>query len=144
MAVPLGGFGDFFGLGGLVLEKAEGGVALPEDARLQEAADALGKIESAAVLGDDEAALAEEWGGAEEAEDAVVLFFFGVGRIDEDEIERGVGGFVAGSEFFEAAQGIEGQDLRSAEDFERFEIAANQDGGGGVIFDEDGCGGAAA
>jgi hypothetical protein len=30
----LGGFGDFFGFGGLVLEEAEGGVALTEDARL--------------------------------------------------------------------------------------------------------------
>ncbi len=125
------------GLGGLVLEETEDGVALPEDACLQEAADALGKIESAAMLGDYEAALTEEWGGAEEAEGAVVLVLFGVGRVDEDEIEGGVGGFVAGGEFFEGAQGVEGQDLRAAGDCERFEVAANQDGGGGVIFDED-------
>ena len=105
--MSLCGFGDFVGFGGLMLEEAEGGVALAEDASLQEAADALGEIESAAVLGDDEAALAEKWGGAEEAEDAVVLRFFGVGRVDEHEIEWGVSRFVLVGDFLEGAEGDE-------------------------------------
>ncbi len=136
MPTRLCGFGDFVVLGGLVLEEAEGGVALAEDAGLQEAADALGQIERAAMLGDYEAALTERWGGAEEAEDTVVLIFFRVGRIDEDEIERGVGGLVAGGEFFERAEGVDGEDMGSAGDRERFEIAADQDCGGGVVLDE--------
>ena len=122
----------------MVLEEAEGGVALAEDASLEKAADALGEIECAAVLGDDETALAKKRGRAEEAEDAVVLRFFRVGRVDEDEIEWGVGGLVAGGDFFESAEGVERKDLCSVGDFERFEIAANQNGGGCVIFDEDG------
>jgi hypothetical protein len=107
-------FGDLVWLGGLVLEEAEGGVALAEDAGLQEAADALRQIESAAVLDDDEAALAEKRGGAQETEDTVVLIFFGVGRVDEDEIEWGIGGLVAGGDFFESAEGVEGKDMDSA------------------------------
>lgn len=144
MPTQLCGFGNFVGLGGLVLEEAEGGVALAEDASLHEAADALGELEGAAVLGDDEAALAEKWGGAEEAEDAVVLRFFGVGRVDEDEIEWGVGRFVLVGDFLEGAEGVEGEDLRAAGDCERCEVATNQDSGGGVVFDEDDFEGAAA
>ena len=125
MLTRLCGFGDFIGLGGLMLEKAEGGVALAENAGLQEAADALGQIEGAAMLGDDEAAGAEKRGGAEEAEDTVVLIFFGVGRVDEDEIEGDVGGLVAGGEFFEGAEGVEGENLRSILDFEGREVAAD-------------------
>ncbi len=138
------GFGDFVGLGGLVLEEAEGGVALAEDARLEEAADLMGQLEGAAMLDDDEAALAEKWGGAEEAEDAVVLIFFGVGRVDENEIEWWVRGLVAGGEFLESAQGVEGKDLCSVGDCERFEIAADESRGGGMVFDEDDVDGAAA
>jgi hypothetical protein len=133
----LGGFGDFVGFGGLVLEKAERGVALAEDASLHKAADALGQLISAAMLRNHEAALGEEGGGAEKTEDAVVLIFFGVGRVDENEIEWGIGGFVAGGDFFEGAQSVEREDLRAVGDGEGFEIAADQDGGGGVIFDED-------
>ena len=144
MPTRLCGFGDFVVLGGLVLEEAEGGVALAEDAGLQEAADALRQIESAAMLGDYEAALAEERGGAEEAEGAVVLNFFGVGGIDEDEIEWCVGGFVAGGEFFEGAEGVEGEDKGSGLDFEGCEIAPDESGGGSVVFDEDDFDGAAA
>src|SRR5260370_24291605 len=96
MAKRLCGFGDFVGLGGMVLEQAEGGVALAEEACLQEAAEALGQIERAAMLDDYEAALAEKWGGAEEAEDAVVLNLFGVGGIDKDKIEWRGRGVVAG------------------------------------------------
>ena len=144
LSASLCGFGDFVGLGGLVLEEAEGGVALAEDAGLQEASDALGQIERAAMLGDDEAALAEKWGRAEEAERAVVLIFFGVGGIDENEIERGVGGLVAGSEFFEGAECVEGEDLGSAGDCEGFEVATNQGSGGCVVFDEHDFEGAAA
>ena len=142
--VHLCGFGDFVGFGGLVLEEAEGGVALAEDASLEKAADALGEIESAAVLGDDEAALAEKWGGAEEVEDAVVLRFFGVGRVDEDEIEWGVGRFVLVGDFLEGAEGVEGEDLGSAGDCEGFEVTTDQDSGGGVVFDEDDFEGSAA
>jgi len=115
-------FGDLVWLGGLVLEEAEGGVALAEDAGLQETADALGEIERAAMFGDHEAALAEEWGGAQETEYTVVLIFFCVGRVDEDEIEWGVGGLVAGGDFFEGAESIEGEDLGCIVDFERLEI----------------------
>jgi len=128
----------------LVLEEAEGGVALAEDASLEKAADALGEIESAAVLDDYEAALAEKWGGAEEAEDAVVLRFFGVGRVDEDEIEWWVRGLVAGSEFFEGAKSVQRKNLRPAGDGEGCEVATNQDCGGGMVFDEDDFEGAAA
>jgi len=132
----LGSLRDLVGFGGLVLEEAEGGIALAEDACLQETANALGQIERTTVFSDYEGTLAEKWGGAEEAEDAVVLIFFGVGRVDEREIEGGVGGLVAGREFFEGAEGVEGEDVRSVGDFEGLEIATNQDGGGGVILDE--------
>jgi hypothetical protein len=144
MPTQLCGFGDFVGFGGLVLEEAEGGVALAEDASLQEAADAVGELEGAAVLGDDEAALAKKWGRAEEAEDAVVLRFFGVGRVYESEIEWGVGRFVLVGDFLEGAEGVEGEDLRAAGDCEGCEVATNQDSGGGVVFDEDDFEGAAA
>ena len=90
------GFGDLVGFGGLLLEEAEGGIALAQNAGLQEAADAPRKLEGATVFGDDQAASAEEWGRAEEAEDAIVLILFGIGRVDEDEIEWGVSGLVAG------------------------------------------------
>jgi hypothetical protein len=138
------GFGDFVGLGGLVFEEAEGGVALAEDARLEQAADSMGQLEGAAMFDDYEAALAEKWGGAEEAEGAVVLILFGVGRVDENEIEWRVRGLVAGGEFLERAEGVEGKDLRSVGDCERFEIATDEDCGGGVIFDEDDLDGTAA
>lgn len=137
------GFGDFVGLGGLVLEKAEGSIALAEDARLQQAAETLGELEGAAVLGDYDAAETEKGRVAEEAEDAIVFLFFGVRRVDEDEIEGRVGGLVAGSEFFEGAESIEREDLGFGLDFERGEIAADQGGGGGVVFDEEGLRGAA-
>lgn len=140
----LSGFGNLLGLGGLVLEKAEGGVALAEEASVQEAADALREFEGAAMLGDDEAALGEKWGGTQESEDAGVLIFLGVGRIDENEIERRVDGFVAGAELFESAEGVERKDLHAASDCQRFEIAADENAGRGVIFDEDGFDGAAA
>ena len=142
--MSLCGFGDFVWFGGLVLEEAEGGVALAEDASLQESADAVGELEGAAVLSNDEAALAKKWGEAEEAEDAVVLRFFGIGRVDEDEIEWGVGRFVLVGDFLEGAEGVEGEDLGSVVDCQRFEITADQDGGGGVVFDEDDFEGAAA
>src|SRR5260370_40692135 len=89
-----------------MLEKAEGGIALAQDAGLLETADAPGELEGATVLGDDQAAGAEEWGGAEEAENAIVLILFGVGRVDEDEIEWGVCGLVAGGWVFEGAEGV--------------------------------------
>ena len=133
----LSGFGDFVWFGGLVLEEAQGAVALAEDASLQESADATRELEGAAVLGDDEAALAKKWGRAEEAEDAVVLRFFGVGRVYESEIEWGVGRFVLVGDFLEGAEGVEGEDLRAAGDCEGCEVATNQDSGGGVVFDED-------
>src|SRR5882762_1810894 len=101
----------------------------------------MGQLEGAAMLDDDEAALAEKWG---EAEDAVVLVFFGVGRVDENEIEWWVRGLVAGGEFLESAQGVEGKDLCSVGDCERFEIAADESRGGGMVFDEDDVDGAAA
>src|SRR6266481_3374443 len=124
--VHLCGFGDFVGFGGSVLEKAEGGVALAKDARLKEAADSMGQLEGAAVLSDDEAALAEKCGGAE---DAVVLRFFGVGRVDEDEIEWGVSRPVLVGDFLESAEGVEGEDLRAAGDCEGFEVATDQNSG---------------
>src|SRR5260370_519137 len=99
MAKRLCGFGDFVGLGGLVLEEAEGGVALAEDAGLQEAADALGQIERAAVLDDYEAALAEERGGAGKTQDPIGLILFCVGGVGKGEIEwrgGGVGSVWAG------------------------------------------------
>src|SRR6266852_5749250 len=42
----------------------------------------------------------------------------------------------AGGEFFERAEGVDGEDMGSAGDRERFEIAADQDCGGGVVLDE--------
>ena len=66
------GFGNFVRLGGLMLEKAEGGVALAEDAGLQQAAETLRELERAAVFGDYDAAEAEKGSAAEEAEDAIV------------------------------------------------------------------------
>ena|SRR6266403_781116 len=119
----LSGFGNFVGLGGLVLEETEGGVALAEDARLQEAAETLGQLDRAPVLGDYDAAKAEKGSVAEKTEDAIVLRFFCVRGVDEGEIEGRVGGSVSGGEFFEGAEGIEGKDLGFALDFERGEIA---------------------
>ena len=108
-----------------MLKETEGGVALAENAGLQKASDAMGEFVSAPVLGNNQAALAEERSGAEEAEDAVVLIFLGVGRIDKNEIEWGVGGLVAGGEFFEGAEGVEGENLRSVLDCEGREVAAD-------------------
>ena len=127
-----------------MLEKAENGVSLAEDSRLQQTAEMLRQLEGAAVLGDYDAAETEKGRVAEEAEDAIVLLFFGVRRIDEGEIEWRVGGLVAGGEFFEGAESIEREDLGFGLDFKRGEIAADQGGGGGVIFDEYGLCGAAA
>src|ERR1700756_5007974 len=83
----LSGFGDFVRLCGLVLEKAERGIALAKDATLQQTAEALGQFKSAAMLGDDQTALTEKWGRAEKPEDTCVLVSLGVGRVDKNEIE---------------------------------------------------------
>lgn len=131
------GLGDFVGFGSLVLEEAEGGIALSENPRLQETSEALGELVSSPVLGDYQAALAEKWGGAEEAEDAVVLIFFGVRRVDEREIEWGIRGLVACRDFFECTKSVERENLRAVGDFERLEIAADQDSGGRMVLDED-------
>src|ERR1700682_6172410 len=101
------GFGNFVRLGGLMLEKAESGVALTEDSRLQQAAETLRELDGAAMFGDYDAAEDEKGSVAEEAEDAIVLHFFGVGRIDESEIEGSVGRLVPSGEFFEGAEGVE-------------------------------------
>ena len=108
------GFGllwNFVGLRGLVLEEAENGVALAKDSRLQQTAEALGELEGAAVLSDYDAAEAEKGSVAQKAEDTIVLLFFGVGRIDESEIEGRIGGLVASGEFFEGAEGVKREDL---------------------------------
>ena len=132
------------GFGGLMLEEAEGGIALAEDAGLVETTEALRELVRAAMLGDDQAALAKKWGGAEESEDALVLIFFGVRRVDESEIEGGVGGLVACGEFLEGAEGVQREDVHSVGDFKGLEIASDQDGGGRVVFDKHHFGRAAA
>ena len=118
-------FGDFVGLGGLVLEEAEGGVALAEDTCLQQAAETLGELESAAVLGDYDAAEIKKGSVAEEAENAIVLCCFRVGWIDEGEVVGSVGRLVAGDKFIEGAECVEREDLCFGLDFERGEIAAD-------------------
>ena len=68
----------------------------------------------------------------------------GVGRIDEDEIERRSGRSVAGGEFLEGGQGGGGEDGVAGGDFEGVEILADEFCGGRVIFDEGYLGGAPA
>src|SRR5438270_955808 len=131
------GLGNLLGLGGLVLEKAERGVALPKNSSLQEAADSLRQLMSAAMLGNDQTALAQKWSRTEKTQDAVVLIFFGVGWIDVDEIEWRIGRLVTGCDFFQGAESVQWEHLSAIGDGERFEIAADQDGGCGVILDED-------
>ena len=72
------------------------------------------------------------------------MIFFGVGRVDEDETECGVGGIVFAGDFFERAEGVVREDLRAIGDCEGFEITADQDGGWRVIFYEEDFGCAAA
>jgi hypothetical protein len=92
---------------------------------LHQAAEPLGECERAAVLRDYDAAEAKKGSIAEEAEDTIVLLFFGVGRVDEDEIEVSVRRLVAGGEFFERAESVERKDLSFVLDFERSEIMAD-------------------
>ena len=108
-----------------MFEEAESGVALAEDSRLQQAAETLRELEGAAVLGDHDAAEAEKGSVAEKAEDAIILSFFRVRRVDEGEIESSVGRLVAGGEFFERAEGVERKDLGFRLDIESGEIAAD-------------------
>src|SRR5256885_4539946 len=67
----LGSFGDFFGFGGLMLEKTERGVALAQETRVLQLADALGQRQGAAMFDDDQAAGSEEGRGTQEGQDAL-------------------------------------------------------------------------
>jgi len=95
-----------------VLEKAENGVSLAEDSRLQQTAEMLRQLEGAAVLGDYDAAETEKGRVAEEAEDAVVLIFFRR-RAGQRRRNRMEGRWAcAGGKFFEGAESVEREDLR--------------------------------
>jgi len=49
----------------------------------------------------------------------------GVGRVDENEIEARSGRSVAGGEFLEGGEGVDGEDRVARSDSERVEILAN-------------------
>jgi hypothetical protein len=116
---------------------------LDEDAGAVEAADVLREGESFVVLGDHGSSWGEERRGGEELEDARIVLFGGVGRIEEDEVVEG-GLAARNGEFFEAADSVEGKNFCGGEGVEGFEIAADEGSGGSMIFDEDGFDGTTA
>jgi len=88
-------------------EEGETRVALAEHANTLELAERLRKIESAAVLGDDESARREKRSRAKEGENAAVFFSVGVRRIEKDNIERNACGKVFRGEALQGPQGVE-------------------------------------
>ena len=127
-----------------IQKEREGGVALLEDPRAAEGAELFGENEFVVMLENDESVRRKKRGRAEKFECAGVVDRSGVRRIEEDVIDERSGGFVARSDHFEAAKSVGGEDGGARSDFEPIEILADQFCRGGVIFDEDGFGGAAA
>ena len=88
-------------------EKGETRVALAEHADTLEPAERFRKIESAAMLGDDESSRREKWNGSKKGEDAPVFVGGGVRRIEKNDVERSVRGSVFRGEALQAPQGVE-------------------------------------
>ena len=105
--------------------------------------DLIGEREGFAVFGDDYGARAEEFGGAQVAEDSEIVFRGGIGWVEEDVVEGGLTG-VAGGQGLQAAEGVGRVDDGAGADAERFEILSDESCGRLVIFHEDYLRGAAA
>ena len=76
-----------------------------------ERTEVFGENEFAVVLSDDGDVRSEKGSGAEKIEHAGIFFGGGVGRIDEDEIDWRIAAFVASGEFFETAEGVQGENI---------------------------------
>jgi hypothetical protein len=124
-------------------EKGETGVALAEHANTLQLTDCLRKIESAAVLGDDESARREKRSGAKKGEDAAVFVGVGVRRVEENDVERSACGSVFRGEALQAPQRVELENSCASANAEGIEILLNESGSGRMILEEHNLSGAA-
>ena len=125
-------------------EKGETGVALAEHANTLQLTDCLRKIESAAVLGDDESARREKRSGAKKGEYAAVFVGVGVRRVEENDVERSACGSVFRGEALQAPQRVELENSCASANAEGIEILLNESGSGRMILEEHNLSGAAA
>lgn len=124
--------------------EAQTRVTLFEEAVAAKSPGGLRQIEAAAVLGDNDGLRGEEIVRAEEEKHAEIVFSGGVGRIEENEIERHCSGILTGDKPLEGARGFQSKNRGSGAYAKRIEIAADESGGWRMIFDEDNIGGTSA
>src|ERR1700693_3559299 len=123
--------------GGNQAIESEAGVALAKNADALEATDNFRQVEGVAVLGGDDTGGGKKFRGAEEGENATIVFGGGVRRIEINKIEGSCCGGGFGSKFFEAAQDVERENTRASLNLQGGEIFTDEDRSGRVIFDED-------
>jgi hypothetical protein len=125
-------------------EKGETGVALTKHANTLQLTECLRKIESAAVLGDDESARREKRSGAKKGEDAAVFVSVGVRRVEENDVKCSGSGSVFRGEALQAPQRIALENSCASANAEGIEILLNESGSGRMILEEHNFSGAAA
>jgi len=124
-------------------EEGENGVALTKHANTLQLTDCLRKIESAAVLGNDESARREKRSGAKKGEDAAVFVGVGVWRVEENDVEWSACGSVFRGEALQAPQRVEFENSRAPAHAEGIEILLNESGRRRMILEEHNFSGAA-
>jgi hypothetical protein len=128
---------------GVSPEKGETGVALMKHANTLQLTECFRRIESAAVLGDDESARREKRSRAKKGEDAAVLVVVGVRRVEENDVEWSGSGNVFRGEALQAPQRIALENSCAPANAEGIEILLNESGCGRMILDEHNFSGAA-
>jgi len=132
------------GVGSKKTVEGERGVALSKDADAVQEAHLFGKIHGTAVLGNDEAAIAEKRRITQRRENTMIVVSGSVGRIKENKIEwSGRSGMFAG-EAIESAHSLESKNACARINVERGKILLDEGGRGRMILDEDDFGGTAA
>ena len=94
------------------------------------------KLKVAAMLGNNQRPGREERSGTKKCEYAAIFVSGRIRRIEENDVERRVGGSVFRSEALQATQSVELQDPRAAANTERIEVFLYERGGRWMIFDE--------
>ena len=128
---------------GVSPEKGETGVALMKHANTLQLTECPRKIESAAVLGDDESARREKRSRAKKGEDAAVLVGVGVRRVEENDVEWSVCRSVFRGEALQAPQRVEFENSCASANAEGIEILLNESGRRRMILEEHNFSGAA-
>lgn len=125
-------------------EKGKAGAALAQHPDTFEKAERLRKLQSAAMLRDDQGATREERSRAEKCEGAGVFVGGSIGRIEVNNIERRAAWNVFCGEALQSPQCVELQDSRAVAEAEGIQVVLNERGSRRMIFDKDDLGSAAA